>query len=270
MVGKKILYAIAIGLSGLVVLLSLAGIVGGWAVRQRVERAAVATLQVVEKSAGAVQLALTRVDQPLATLQSSTADLADASRQLSQSVSDKGLIRTLLPEEKDQQLVATATSVRDTLAEVRDTISTGIDLYHSIDRLPFLSLPHLNSDQLDKIEGGVTQVQTLVATAKTQISGVRAGTAGAVDKVTGTVDQLSAGTADVRSRLKDTGTKMAALQAMAVDLQERVPNYLLAATIVQTLLFAFVIYTQVEVIRLFIVRWRRLGGPAETPDPPAP
>ena len=100
MIGRKILYALVIGLCGLIALLSLIGIIGGWALEKRAETAAVAALQVVQKSAGVVQQALIRVDQPLALLQSRTSEVADASQQLSQNVTDQGLVKVLLPEEQ--------------------------------------------------------------------------------------------------------------------------------------------------------------------------
>jgi hypothetical protein len=267
--GRKILYSLVIAASGLIALLCAAGIIGGWALESKAEKAAITALKFVETSAGAVRQAIDRVDVPLAGLEGKTADIADASRQLSQNVSDKGLVMVLLPEEKEQELTAAVGSVRDTLSEVRGTISTGVDLYRTVDRMPFISLPGLSSDQLDKIDGGVSQVQALGETLRSQVRDVRSGAAGAVDKVQATVALLSAATGEVRDRLAELDTRLTAMQVRAVQLQQAVPTAFVTIAVLLSLLLAFVIFTQVEVIRLYIRRWRMLGQAVEA-APAAP
>ena len=112
--GKKILYGFVIGLSGLILLFCLAGIIGVWVVERPLSDATVTLLRVVENSTKVVRTATSRVDQTLAAVQAKTAEISDASNQLSQNVTDKGLVLVLLPEEKEQQLVETASSIQDT------------------------------------------------------------------------------------------------------------------------------------------------------------
>lgn len=274
-VGRKILYSLVIALSGLIALLCVAGIIGGWALESRAEKAAITALKFVDNSAAVVRKAIARVDQPLATLETKTSEIAAAAQEVSQDVSDQGLVRTLLPEEKDQQLMAAADSLRDTFTEVHDTIGSGLSLYRTIDSIPFINLPSMSATQMDKIDGGVSQAQALVATVKSQIADARSGAAGAIDKVTATVALLSGATGQVRDRLANTDAKLAALQALAVHLQQVVPTALVILAVVISLLLAFVIFTQVEVILLYVRRWRLLGQAAEAPvaevpAPPAP
>ena len=270
--GRKILYSLVIAASGLIALLCAAGIIGGWALESKAEKAAITALKFVETSAGVVREAIGRVDEPLAGLEGKTADIVDASGQLSQNVTDKGLVMVLLPEEKEQQLSAAAGSLRDTFAEVRGTISGGLDLYRSIDRMPFINLPSLSDDHLDKLDGGVSQAQALADTLRSQIRDVRSGAAGAVDKVQATVALLSAATGQVRDRLETADTRLAALQVLAVRLQEVVLTVFVSLAVLLTLLLAFIIFTQVEMIRLYVGRWRMLGqpGPAAAAGPREP
>lgn len=273
--GRKILYSLVIAASGLIALLCAAGIIGGWALESKAEKAAITALKFVETSAGAVRQAIDRVDVPLAGLEGKTADIADASRQLSQNVSDRGLVMVLLPEEKEQQLTAAVGSLRDTFAEVRGTISGGLDLYRSIDRMPFINLPSLSDDHLDKLDGGVSQAQALAETLRSQIRDVRSGAAGAVDKLQATVALLSAATGQVRDRLAEADARLAALQVLTAQLQQAVPTVFVTIAVLLSLLLAFVIFTQVEVIRLYVRRWQMLGqtgeaapaGPQETAAP---
>ena len=52
---------------------------------------------------------------------------------------------------------------------------------------------------------------------------------------------------------------LANLQETARDLQVVIPNLLALGAFIITLVIAFVIYTQVEMILLYVRRWKRLG-----------
>jgi hypothetical protein len=126
--GKKILYTFVIGLSGLILLLCLVGIIGVWVVERPLSDAAVTTLKVVENSIALIRQSGSRVDSTLNVLQSKTAEITDASQQLSQNVTDKGLVMVLLPEAQEQALIETVSSVQDTYNGVRESIAKGLDL----------------------------------------------------------------------------------------------------------------------------------------------
>jgi hypothetical protein len=258
-VGKKILYAIVIILCSLMLLLSLAGIIGVWVVERPLSDAAVSVLSVVENSTKVVRAANSRVDQTLATLQAKTTDISDASQQLSQNVADKGLVLVLLPEQKEQQLIETASSVRDTFSDIRESISKGLDLYRSINRIPFVSLPGLSQDQMDKIENATMKIQALAGTLRSEIADFRAGVTGTIDKVDAAAKLLSDEIARIRNELTQLDSSLAALEALSVRLQQVIPGILLVIAVVLSLMLAFLIFTQVEVIRLYMSHWQHLG-----------
>jgi uncharacterized phage infection (PIP) family protein YhgE len=261
--GKKILYSLVIGMSGLILLLSLAGIIGVWVVERPIADAAVSVLKVVENSSQVIRQANSRVDQTLAALEAKTTDIANSSQQLSQNVNDKGLVMVLLPEEKEQQLTETADSVRDTYSGIRESIAKGLDLYRSINRIPFVSLPGLSDDQVDKLESGMAQIQTLVTTLRSGIADIRSGVTGAIDKVSATADLLTKEILRARDASAQVDSSLAALEALSVRLQQVIPGILVIIAVILSLIFAFLIFTQVEVIRLYIDRWRLLGRPQE-------
>ena len=261
--GKKILYSLVIGMSGLILLLSLAGIIGVWVVERPIADAAVSVLKVVENSSQVIRQANSRVDQTLAALEAKTTDIANSSQQLSQNVNDKGLVMVLLPEEKEQQLAETADSVRDTYSGIRESIANGLDLYRSINRIPFVSLPGLSDDQVEKLESGMAQTQALVTTLRSGIADIRSGVTGAIDKVSATADLLTKEILRARDASAQVDSSLAALEALSVRLQQVIPGILVIIAVILSLIFAFLIFTQVEVIRLYIDRWRLLGRPQE-------
>ena len=267
--GKKILYSLVIGMSGLILLVSLAGIIGVWVVERPIADAAVSVLKVVENSSQVIRQANSRVDQTLAALEAKTTDIANSSQQLSQNVNDKGLVMVLLPEEKEQQLTETADSVRDTYSGIRESIAKGLDLYRSINRIPFVSLPGLSDDQGEKLESGIAQTQALVTTLRLGIADIRSGVTGAIDKVSATADLLTKEILRARDASAQVDSSLAALEALSVRLQQVIPAILVTIAVILSLIFAFLIFTQVEVIRLYLDRWRLLGRqqemlPAET------
>lgn len=257
--GKKILYGFVIGLSGLILLLCLVGIIGVWVVERPLSDAAVTTLKVVENSTALIRQSGSRVDSTLNVLQSKTAEITDASQQLSQNVTDKGLVMVLLPEAQEQALIETVSSVQDTYNGIRESIAKGLDLYRSINRIPFVSLPGLSDDQLEKIDNSMTQIQTLVETLRLQMADFRSGVAIKIDKVIEAVNLLNNEITKVRDGLSQLDAKLAALEAFSIRLQQVIPGALLAFAVILSLIFAFVIFTQVEVIRLYLAHWRLLS-----------
>ena len=257
--GKKILYTFVIGLSGLILLLCLVGIIGVWVVERPLSDAAVTTLKVVENSTVLIRQSGSRVDSTLNVLQSKTAEITDASQQLSQNVTDKGLVMVLLPEAQEQALIETVSSVQDTYNGVRESIAKGLDLYRSINRIPFVSLPGLSDDQLEKIDSSMAQIQTLVETLRSQIADFRSGVAIKIDKVIEAVNLLNDEITKVRDELSQLDAKLAALEAFSIRLQQVIPGTLMAFAAIVSLIFAFVIFTQVEVIRLYVAHWQLFG-----------
>jgi hypothetical protein len=266
-IGNKILYGFVIALSGFIVLLCLVGIIGVWVVERPLSDATVATMKVVETSTGLIRQSGSRVDNALNLLQLKTAEIADASQQLSQNVTDKGLVLVLLPETQEQKLIEIATSAQDTYNGVRESIAKGLDLYRSINRIPFVNLPGLSDDQMDKIDNSMTQIQTLVGTLRSQMSDFRSGVVVKIDKVTGAVNLLTDEITKVRDVLSQLDAKLASLEELSIWLQKVIPGVLVALAVILSLLLAFLIFTQVEVIRLYVAHWRQLGQPqAALPD----
>jgi len=257
--GKKILFTFVIILCVLVILVSAIGVVGEWAIRRPVTEAVVAILTVVEDTAGTAQQVTARVDQAAEKLQSVSVEIEDASSKISQNVSDKGLVLTLLPEEKEQELIATAGSIQEAFQTIQGTITAALDLYRSIDRLPFVNLPAPDEAQVQKLQSSMSKLESMVETLRSSIADFRSGVTDKIDKITNAIGSLNSEIQGIRDALAQLNSKLAALEALAIRLQQIIPGLLTTLAVILTLFLAFLIYTQVEVIRLFVARWRALG-----------
>lgn len=265
-VGRKIWYSLAIVLCVLVILLSAVSVVGAWIVENTVSNAAVTMFGVVHATTGQVRKAGSEIDLKLAEIQSVTTNIAGVTGQLSQNIQDKGILLTLLPEEQEQKLVGAVKSVVGYYNEIKEVLLNGIKLYRSIDSMPFISLPKLSTEQTDKIETSIAEIDATASQLQGDIQQVRNGAADAVGRVESKVTQITQRLGETRDNLAELDVKLVALQALMVTLQKVVPTVLIILALLITLFAAWVIYTQVELIRLFVQRWRNLGGsPASLP-----
>jgi hypothetical protein len=257
--GRKILYALVIVMSGLIIFLNIAGIIGVWTVGRMISNATVAVFNIVENSAKDIQAATHKVDGVLERLQARTTEITDATRKISANVTDKGLVLILLPEEREQQLTEYISSVRDTFSGIKESFTKAVELYRSIDEMPFVNLPSLSEDQLKNIEESVGQTTSQAETLRSEIADFRSGAADKIDKVESAANRLSETIQRDRDRIAQVDSRMAKLEAFSIRIQHDIPLIFNTIFVILSLLFAFVIWTQVEMIRQYAVRWRLLG-----------
>jgi archaellum component FlaC len=267
--GRKIWYGIAIFLSGLIVLLSVAGIAGVWVTQQAVRNTVSTLVDSVITITQNIQALDQNYDQKLANMQEIVSSISTATNTLSQQVANQGLIATLLPEEQSTNLANLSASVQESINTIRDTLITIRSLYQTIDSIPFVKLPSLSQDQIDQFSQSVTTIQTAVDNVTNAITAFRSGASTQIDKLTAAVDQLNSGLSYARNILANVDTSLTEAQDTLNHLQQSFFTVLLLSSGVGTLLLLFVIYTQVEVIRLYVQRWKAASVIGEGTQQPA-
>jgi uncharacterized phage infection (PIP) family protein YhgE len=258
-IGRKIWYGVVISLSVLVILVSVAGIIGEWIVESTLSDISVSLLTVVENSAGSLRQVGARVDTKLVEAQQITGNISQAAGQLSQNVADKGLAMVLLPEEQEQKLTTTVQTISDSFANVKDLLASGLEMYRMIDRMPFVNLPAPDPETVSGIQASIDGLNSSVTELTGAIQEFRSGAASQVDKISSGADRVTGLLQDTSNRLAELDTRLADMQAKATQLKQVIPTVLVVVAVLMTLFLAYVIYTQVEVIRLFVRRWKELG-----------
>lgn len=257
-IARKIWYGVAITLCVLVIILSSAGIVGTWVTGSALSSVTVQVLVVVENTAEGLSALVERIDQGMSGLEEISITIRDATSQIGQNVNDKGLILTLLPEEREQELVAQADELKQTLDSVGQALRSGLELYQSIDNLPFVSLPKPEAETVAKLEQTIADIRTTVDEVVQGIQDFRAGVSEEIGKVTGLVDNIIARLRESRQNLAQLNSTLGALQELAARLQRMVTLIFTLLSVFFTLFFGWIIYGQVELIRLFVRRWKDL------------
>jgi hypothetical protein len=263
-VGKKIWYGAVIALSALVLLFSAVSVVGAWVLQSKLSDATVALLQTAENAAARAQEVIGQAKDPLLEIQQVSTKVAEVSSKLSQNVKDEGLLKLLLPPEQEQKLVNLATEVQDTLATVHEVLSTAANLYQAIDEMPFITLPVPGLEKVREVEQTVSEIRITIEELKGSVAEFRAGAADKIGAVTELATRISTRLAEVLDKLAALDADLAGFQQTLAGVKSTVPTAFAITALLLTLLLVFVSYTQVEVIRLFVGRWRLLGAATAT------
>jgi hypothetical protein len=266
--GRRIWYVIAIILSGLVLLISVTGIVGIWIAERAMANTVVQVLDAVNNVTVSLQQVTQGIDQKLENMQAISTYISTASATLSQNVTDQGLILLLLPEEKEQNLADLASNVKETTNTLRDTLSAGLAIYQAIDSLPIISLPVPSQEQIDNVQTSIDEIKSAVDDLQTQIASFRSG-------VSDKINVVQTGADEVTTRIGEARDKLANIDALLSLIQESIPKWqktaitlLVIMACLVSLMLAWVIYCQVELIRIYVQRWKVSGATAKIGEAP--
>ncbi|MFN2196856.1 MAG: hypothetical protein ACK2UW_12110 [Anaerolineales bacterium] len=254
-------------ISALVILICAAGVIGIWVIRGAASSATVQLLQAVDHVAQLVRDGITYVDTDLATIEETVGSIEAAANQLSQNVNDQGLILTLLPPTKEEQLTAAVQSVRDDLAAVRDFANATREMVQAINKLPFVNLPGESLAALDKLQEGVNGLTSLVDELKTSIGQFRSQAATSISRLTQPVASLNNLLGEIRAELAQTDADLSSLQEAISRLQSLLTAIYLWSAILATLLALWIVYTQVVMINRALQDLRAVDSRAAASEP---
>jgi len=257
--GRKIWYITAISLSVIIILTCITLVIGTWVVQNGISQAAVKLLETVDDTTGNLRQAVSRIDQPLSELEGITDNVANRADQISENISDKGLLLTLLPEEQEMKITELITTVRETYDTVSGFITSTIGFYQSINALPFVNLPLPEQDTVESIQTTIQDVQTTIQEMRQGITDFRDNASGTIDQVTERIRQASASLSLARTKLNELDSKLAGIQETSRSLQRVIPVLFISGSLLVTILAGFVGYTQVEFINLYVNKWKKLA-----------
>ena len=221
--GRKIWYGLGIAFCVMVILIGAAGVVGIWVVGNTLSSVTGQMLVVVENTAGGLSSIVVQIDQEVAGLEETSTAISEATSQLSQNVTDKGLILTLLPEEREQKLAAQAEELQQNLNSVGEALNAGLELYQSIDKLPFVSLPKPEPQTVASLEQTIADIQGTIQEVMQGTQDFRAGVSEEIGKVTGLLDDITAKLTEARQNLAQFNNSLEALQSLAAGLRSKIP-----------------------------------------------
>jgi chromosome segregation ATPase len=253
---KRVLSVTAIILSGLIILLCAAGVIGAWAASGTIIEAGTKLLTGAEKAASAVQIVLDSIDSGLEKLEKDTAIIEEASALLSQNISDKGLVLVLLPPDKEEKLTDTISAIEDALATAEQMLSSLIDTLSFIESLPFVELPKPDPETVSSISEKVEKLNASIDNVNASIQEARDNSAGAAQKISDAVGEINDGIEDTRAEVETRSEQVAATQESLASIKESFPTCVYISLTLITLILGWVIYTQVLIIQFALANYK--------------
>jgi len=259
---EKTIRIAAIALAVLFIGLSLFGIFGVWFVDRKATDVALKGFGLIEVGIGVVDAGVGRVDDLIATSRTEV-------RQASETITDAGAqaqanspVLNALNERLETSLAPRIAQMQQVLAPVRDaagTVGNAVSLLNSLpvmaDRAPRLAALDEAFNRLEELSADTTQLRgtlrTLVVEQKSDIA-------------PGTVAALKGLTQRIDTRLGEVQANVQAVRADVAALKDRLAkrqSWLLfvfnLVALLSTLMLAWILYTQVVVIRHHWARVRR-------------
>ena len=254
----------AIALAGLFVAVSLGGIVGVWFVSRTATDIALKGFGFIEIGVGVVDAGVGRVDNLITTSRTEVRQAAETIAGIGGQALANSPVLTALNERLETSLSPRIAQMQQALAPVRDAlgkVSNAVTLVSSMpgmaERAPRLAALDDALNRIEEMSADATQLRsTLRALAGTQNVDVAPETVSTLNKLTQRID----------TRLGEVQANVQAVRAEVKALQERVDKrksrllfvFNLAA-LLMTLMLAWVVYTQVVVLRHHWVRVRGAG-----------
>ena len=253
---KRVLSVTAIVLSGLVIILCAAGVIGIWAASGKIIDTGTKLISGAEKVANATQIGLKSIDRELSNLETDTATIQEATAQLSQNIADKGLILVLLPPAREEKLTNSIDSIKDALTSAEQMVSSLIDTLTFIDSMPFVDIPKPDPDSLQAMAVKVGELNASIDNTKALIQQARDNSAGASQKVSDSVAVINTKIKETRAEAQSRSEQVAGIQDSLASIKESLPTSVYVGALIITLILAWVIYTQVLIIQFALAKYK--------------
>ena len=252
----------AISLAVLFIGLSLFGIFGAWFVSRKASDVALKGFGVVEIGVGAVDAGVGRVDELIATSRTEVRRAAETISTVGAQAVSNSPVLNALNERLETSLGPRIAQMRQTLAPVRDAVgkvSNAVSLVSSLpmmaERAPRLAALDETFNRLEEMSADTAQLRsTLRALVVEQKSNISPETVAALK---GLAQRIDTGLGEVQTNVQSVRADVDALQVRLDKRKSRLLFVFNLVTMLSTLMLAWIVYTQVVVIRHHRARMRR-------------
>ena len=249
--GYRIWAISAIIISVLVLLLSAAGTVGIWVGRNAAIGVNDTLMESIDHLAGAGRQAASRLGEGVGEINAFVVEVESAVDEIAQNVSDKGVVMTLLPPEKEQNIVDAADNIGETLSSIVSAVETAFDLYKSVDDIPFINLPKPEEARVQALDDNVQEIQDSVDQLVADIQDFRDGAASEVSKVSAAAGEVSDLLGETTQNLTDLDSDLGDLQTRANEWKDRFRTITAIAALILTFIFVWTIYAMIILIKKY-------------------
>jgi hypothetical protein len=252
----------AIALAMLFIGLSLFGIFGAWFVDRKATDVALKGFGLIEVGIGVVDAGVSRVDDLIKTSRTEVRQASETITAAGAQAQANSPVLSALNERLETSLAPRIAQMQQVLAPVRDAVGTvgnAVSLLNSLpmmaDRAPRLAALDDAFNRLEGLSADATQLRGTLRTLVEQNSDIAPGTVAALKGLTQRIDTRLG---EVQANVQAVRADVAALKDRLAKRQSRLLIVFNLLALLSTLMLAWILYTQVVVIRH---HWARVRSP---------
>lgn len=255
---KRILAAVVIVISVLLLVLSLAGIVGTWILRAQLAEDLVRVATAAETQAAAVRQGLDRLDTALSRARDEVAGVEQDVQAFGTDVEENKPLLASISGVLGAQLSPLVDSAREIMAGVREAVAAVNSAIEAINALPFVSVPTPELVGVKKLAQDVeafrTQVQELrAAVDQRRIEIIQ----GATSLITTPASQIHSTLDEMQTSVSGYSRQLGAIEERLSVFKSSIGGRLTRAAVVLTLLLLWFAFSQAGLV---VLGWRFFSG----------
>ena len=272
---KQIGRVLAIIIASLVIVLSVAGIIGSWWANMVLTDVTNKVTSLVNSGATIAGTGVNRADQLVTDGRAEVKNASDTVTAVGQNLEENSPVLTALSDRVETRLGPTVDLLTTTLEPAVSALKTIDQMLSVVNAIPFIQQDAPRLQKLEAAVDGLTQlaadVQQMRSTLReTVVSGKNQLTGEAVSVITGIATRIDTRLADLESTLQTAQTEIDDLQVRVGALNSRLLLIYNLAAGAATLLLLWILYSQIVLIRY---QWRGLRSSGKSGEavalPPA-
>jgi DNA repair exonuclease SbcCD ATPase subunit len=235
-------------ISVLVIMVNLALITFIWIVQDDLSNSVVIIFTETDNITQVLRNGIARVEPELLGLRDLIRQIEIDSQEIAQNVSEEGIIPRLLPETIAESLSTSSQSLQDNFIAVYDLLEASASIFLALDQIPFIEIPENGLRTIATLQDSMEDIIEQAESLKTNIGDVRTEKGARISRLTDGAAFLAEKVDQFLSDLNQIDRDLDTIQTSIRKYQRLTPPVILSSAILISLLSAWVVYSQVNII----------------------
>jgi chromosome segregation ATPase len=267
---KRILAAIVMVISVLVLVLSLTGIVGTWIIRDQLASDLLGIVTAAEIRASTTKQGLDRLDAALAQARGQITTVEQDVQAFGADLEQNKPLLAAISDRLSLNLAPLLDSAREIMTTVREAVVAVDSAIEAINAIPFVSVPVPELESIKKLSQDVDNFRTEVQNLRTATEQRRSEIiGGAISIVTTPTSQLGSALDEMQATISGYSQQLDSVQEGLSTFKSTIRRGLTWAAVISTLILLWLVLSQAV---LLVLGWRAFSNrpllPGERREPP--
>ena len=257
---KRGLALLVMAISGVVLVVALAGIIGVWSVNTPLTESILRVFVPIDRGLDRVAEVTTNVDNRLENARTQLSEVEDVIDQASQGLIEMDLLQVTLERILGDELEPVVADIRQTVEGIRQTLISIRDTAEALNSVPFVDVPVPDYERLQALDEQVTKIredlQELRAIRREQRAEAVTTLA---ERLTQPVTRMDTALNQLQTRLGETEAELERTAQQSAQLQAQIPVWIDWGSVFITVILLWIALSQVS---LFVhgYRYFRFGN----------